>query len=169
MSTARKVDFDVSELTIRPLEPTIGAEISGVDISRPISDAVRDQIKQTILQYKVVFFRDQHLDEDSHAAFAARFGRLYTPPNTQRSEKIASIHKIQASDFARYERSKTPTTVEAGYHTDTSWRLAPTWGAVLRAVSLPEVGGDTIWVDAAAAYDGLSEELKQRLDGLHVP
>ncbi|MDB4974221.1 MAG: taurine catabolism dioxygenase TauD [Myxococcaceae bacterium] len=168
MSTARKLESEVSSLVVRPLEPTIGAEISGVDISQPISDEVRDEIKRTILQYKVVFFRDQHLDEDSHAAFAARFGRLYTHPNTTRSEKIASIHKIQATDFARYERAKDPTTVEAGYHTDTSWRLAPTWGAVLRAVTLPEVGGDTVWVDAAAAYDGLSEELKQRLEGLFV-
>ena len=54
------------------------------------------------------------------------------------------------------------------YHSDTSWRLVPTWGAVLRAVHLPDVGGDTIWVDANLAYEGLSDELKQRLDGLHV-
>jgi len=165
---ARKLDTEVGTLTVTPLEPTIGAEISGVDISQPISDAVRDEIKRAILQYKVVFFRDQVLDEDSHAAFAARFGRLYTHPNTQRSDKIASVHKIQASDFARYERTKTSTTIEGGYHSDTSWRLAPTWGAVLRAVTLPEVGGDTVWVDAGLAYDGLSDAFKQRLEGLHV-
>ena len=54
------------------------------------------------------------------------------------------------------------------YHSDTSWRLVPTWGAVLRAVTLPDVGGDTIWVDAGLAYDGLPEDVKRRLDGLHV-
>ncbi len=155
-------------LTVRPLEPTIGAEITGVDLSQPISDAVRDEIKATLLQYKVVFFRDQEITTDQHAAFASRFGPLYTHPNTKRDDKIVHIHKIAAADFTKYERAKDPTTIEAGYHTDTSWRLVPTWGAVLRAVTLPEVGGDTIWVDAAAAYDGLSDEIKARLEGLHV-
>jgi len=55
-----------------------------------------------------------------------------------------------------------------GYHTDTSWRLVPTWGAVLRAVNLPPVGGDTVWVDANLAYEGLPPEVKERLEGLHV-
>jgi taurine dioxygenase len=153
MSTAYNLNPE-HPITVTPLEPTIGAEISGVDLSQPISDAVRDAIKQTILQYKVVFFRDQNLTEDTQAAFAARFGKLYTHPNTSRSTNIASIHKIQATDFAKYERTKDPTTVEAGYHTDTSWRLVPTWGAVLRSINLPDVGGDTIWVDAGAAYEG---------------
>ena len=54
------------------------------------------------------------------------------------------------------------------YHSDTSWRLVPTWGAVLRAVNLPDVGGDTIWVDAGLAYDRLPDDVKERLEGLHV-
>jgi len=167
MSTAYNLSPE-QPITVTPLEPTIGAEISGVDLSQPISDAVRDAIKQTILQYKVVFFRDQNLTEDTQAAFAARFGKLYTHPNTSRSANVASIHKIQATDFAKYERTRDPTTIEAGYHTDTSWRLVPTWGAVLRSINLPDVGGDTIWVDAGAAYEGLSEEFKAKLENLHV-
>jgi alpha-ketoglutarate-dependent taurine dioxygenase len=169
MSTAQNLQPERSfQLDVRPLEPTIGAEISGVDISQPISDQVRDEIRSILLQYKVVFFRDQPLNVDQQAAFAARFGKLYTHPNTSRNEKIASIHRIAAADFAKYERVKDETTIEAGFHTDTSWRLVPTWGAVLRAVNLPDVGGDTIWVDAGAAYEGLSDELKTRLEGLHV-
>lgn len=167
MSTALNLHTD-ARLSVRPLEPSIGAEIGGVDLSQPISDEVRDEIKATLLQYKVVFFRDQNIDVHQQAAFASRFGKLYTHPNTSRNEKVASIHKIQAVDFTKYERERDVNTVEAGYHTDTSWRLVPTWGAVLRAVRIPDVGGDTLWVDAAAAYDGLSEELKQRLEGLHV-
>lgn len=156
------------QLVVVPLEPAIGAEISGIDLRQPITDSVRDEIKSTLLKYKVVFFRDQELTADQHAAFAARFGKLYTHPNTTRDEKIAQIHKIAAADFAKYERVTDPTSVEAGYHTDTSWRLVPTWGAVLRAKNLPAVGGDTVWVDAAAAYEGLSDEVKKRLEGLHV-
>ena len=169
MSTAEKLSQETTAgLHIKPLQPTIGAEISGVDLAGPISDAVRDEIKRTLLQYKVVFFRNQQLTADQQAGFASRFGKLYTHPNTTRNDKVASIHKIQAVDFAKYERTKDPTTIEAGYHTDTSWRLVPTWGAVLRAVNLPEVGGDTIWVDGNAAYEGLSDELKARLAELHV-
>jgi alpha-ketoglutarate-dependent taurine dioxygenase len=166
MTAARQLSE--GQLTVRPLEPSIGAEIGGVDLRKPISDAVRDSIKSTLLQYKVVFFRDQELTSEQHAAFAARFGKLYTHPNTKRDEKIAHIHKISAEDFAKYERTADPTTIDAGYHTDTSWRLVPTWGAVLRAVHLPEVGGDTIWVDAGAAYDALPADFKTRLEGLHV-
>jgi taurine dioxygenase len=157
-----------AHISIKPLQPHIGAEISGVDLGQPLSDAVRDEIKQTILKYKVVFFRDQHITAEQHAAFAERFGKLYTHPNTVRDSKIASIHKISAVDFSKYEKIADPTAINAGYHTDTSWRLVPTWGAVLRAINLPDVGGDTIWVDGAAAYNHLSDDLKARLEGLHV-
>src|ERR1700728_476104 len=87
-------------LTIRPLQPTIGAEISGVDLTRPLSGAERDQIKAAILQYKVVFFRDQFLDQDQHAAFARRFCPLYTHPSTNKAnaEKARALHNIAAID-----------------------------------------------------------------------
>jgi len=164
----RDREAETVELAIRPLQPTIGAEVGGVDLSKPISNDVRDAIKAAILKYKVVFFRDQSLDDEQHAAFAARFGPLYTHPSTKRHDNIAQLHRIAAVDFATYDRTPDPTSVESGYHTDTSWRLVPAWGAVLRAVALPEVGGDTIWVDANLAYEGLPDELKARLEGLHV-
>jgi alpha-ketoglutarate-dependent taurine dioxygenase len=169
MTAAFNLNSQVSgDIAVRPLEPTIGAEISGIDLRQPISDAVRDQIKAALLQYKVVFFRDQELTPEQHSQFAARFGQPYTHPSATHDDKVTQIHKIAATDFAKYERISDPTTIEAGYHTDTSWRLVPTWGAVLRAVHLPEVGGDTIWVDGGAAYDGLSDDVKARLEGLHV-
>lgn len=158
---------------LTPLQPTIGAEIAGIDIGKPITDAERDFIKAAILDYKVVFFRDQDLTPESQADFAARFGPLYTHPTTRHDDDdLSPIHKIEA-DAARFaklvERAKNGAdTVHAGYHTDTSWRLVPTWGAVLRAVNLPDVGGDTIWVDAGLAYEGLPDTVKARLEGLHV-
>ena len=159
-------------LTIRPLQPTIGAEISGVDLRNPLSDAERDRIKAAILQYKVVFFRDQSLDQDQHAAFARRFGPLYTHPSTKKAnaQKTPAIHNIAALDEKKYAQHLARQQTEGWdpYHSDTSWRLVPTWGAVLRAVNLPDVGGDTIWVDAGLAYDRLPEDVKQRLEGLHV-
>jgi len=117
-----------------------------------------------------VFFRDQTLDNDSHAAFASAFGPLYTHPSTRHDARITPIHQISATEAARHERQQRQHDVKSGdgYHTDTSWRLVPTWGAVLRAVDLPPVGGDTIWVDAHQAYEGLPDEVKQRIEGLHV-
>ena len=164
----RDPDVQPAVLTIRPVQPTIGAEISGVDLSRPISDATRDAIKAAVLKYKVVFFRDQSVNDDQHAAFAARFGPLYTHPTTKRHDNIAQLHRIAATDFRERDLTPDPTSVESGYHTDTSWRLVPAWGAVLRAVTLPEVGGDTIWVDAGLAYRELPDGVKERLEGLHA-
>ncbi len=172
MTALTDTDVQHAALTIRPLQPTIGAEISGVDLRYPLTDAVRDEIKAAILQYKVVFFRDQDLDRDQHAAFAAQFGPLYTHPSVHKSyaDKVPAIHQIAAVDATKYEKYLAQQRAEGWdpYHSDTSWRLVPTWGAVLRAVSLPDVGGDTIWVDAGLAYDGLPEETKQQLEGLHV-
>jgi alpha-ketoglutarate-dependent sulfate ester dioxygenase len=162
---------EAGTLTIRPLQPTIGAEIEGVDLRYPLSEAGRDQIKAAILQYKVVFFRDQDLDRDQHAAFAGQFGPLYTHPSVNRPDATTSaVHQIAAADAARLEKYLTQQKAEGWdpYHSDTSWRLVPTWGAVLRAVTLPDVGGDTIWVDAGLAYDELDDDVKVRLDGLHV-
>jgi taurine dioxygenase len=159
------------QLTITPLQPTIGAEIAGVDLSRPISDDVRDQIKNAILGYKVVFFRDQDLDRVQHEAFASRFGPLYTHPSTDKAGERSTAHRIAAVDEKKYEQLAAVSPKDQywdAYHTDTSWRLVPTWGAVLRAVDLPPVGGDTVWVDANLAYEGLPDDVKARLDGLHV-
>jgi alpha-ketoglutarate-dependent taurine dioxygenase len=167
------------DLAIRPLQPTIGAEIEGVDLRYPLSDAARDQIRAAILRYKVVFFRDQDLDRDQHAAFARQFGPLYTHPSVRKSyaDQVPAIHQISAADARAHQKAAAEQDRTAGlaaeenwdpYHSDTSWRLVPTWGAVLRAVTLPEVGGDTIWVDAGLAYERLPEDVKERLEGLHV-
>jgi taurine dioxygenase len=162
-------DHRSGELTIRPLQPTVGAEIGGVDLRDPLTDSARDQIKAAILQYKVVFFRDQELTREQHAAFAARFGPLYDEyPNDHKPDQAVSpsIHQVAAENFKQYADLVDKTWDP--YHSDTSWRLVPSWGAVLRAVNVPDVGGDTIWLDAGLAYDELSEDVKARLEGLHV-
>jgi alpha-ketoglutarate-dependent sulfate ester dioxygenase len=159
-------------VTVRPLQPTIGAEIGGIDLSRPLSTAARDEIKAAVLQYKVVFFRDQDVDRDQQAAFARRFGPLYVHPSVNKpdADQVPAAHQIAAADAGKYADLFAQQQAEGWdpYHSDTSWRLVPTWGAVLRAVTLPEVGGDTIWVDAGLAYEGLPTEAKERLEGLHV-
>jgi taurine dioxygenase len=161
------------ELTVKPLQPTIGAEIGGIDLREPLTGARRDEIKSILLQYKVVFFHDQQLTRQHHEAFAARFGPLYTHPSTQKAADATPIHRIAAQDLTMHEKKADVSGQRVydgwdGYHTDTSWRLDPTWGAVLRAVTVPDVGGDTIWVDAGLAYEALADDVKNRLAGLHV-
>lgn len=163
------IDTSISGLEIRRLQPTIGAEIFGIDISKPINDAQRAAIRAAVLKYKVIFFRDQPLTNEQHAAFAGQFGPLYTHPTTKRQDNLPPVHSIAAVDDREYgERFKAVLDSGDAYHTDTSWRLVPTWGAVLRDITLPAVGGDTIWVDANLAYEALSDDLKARLEGLHV-
>ena len=161
-----------TDLTIRRLQPTIGAEISGIDLRRPLNDADRAAIRDAVVRHKVVFFRDQQLDRAQHEAFAREFGPLYTHPSAKRSaeEGHAAVHNIVAERFKSIEQTRIHDgdKVRDSYHTDTSWRLVPAWGAILRAVRLPEVGGDTIWVDANLAYEGLPDDVKARLEGLHV-
>ncbi|HEY6180277.1 MAG TPA: TauD/TfdA family dioxygenase [Kofleriaceae bacterium] len=158
-----------ANFAIVPLAPTIGAEIRGIDLRQAFSNEIRDAIKAVLLKYKVIFFRDQDITPEQHSAFAARFGSFYIPPGIPAEDRIPHIQKI-AIDFKSSDvrRQPVPTTIEAGFHTDTSWRLVPSWGAVLRAVNVPDVGGDTIWVDGAAAYAGLPEETKARIADLHV-
>jgi len=156
-------------LAFTRLQPTIGAEVSGVDLSAPITPVQREAIRAAVLRYKVIFFRDQVLTDAQQAAFAGQFGPLYTHPTTRHNAGLTPIHAIAAKDL-KHAGDRYLDHLDKGdaYHTDTSWRLVPTWGAVLRDVKLPEVGGDTIWVDAHLAWKNLPEALRQRLEGLHV-
>ncbi|HSY21775.1 MAG TPA: TauD/TfdA family dioxygenase [Polyangiaceae bacterium] len=155
-------------LKVQPLQPTIGAEISGIDLRSSLSTELRDQIKATLLQYKVVFFRDQQLNRDQQIAFARQFGPVYTPPYAAAKpvNGAPGLHLIAATKELNERLAARKTEFWTGFHSDTNWRLVPSWGAVLRAVDLPAVGGDTIWVDAGLAYEGLPADVKTRLDGL---
>jgi alpha-ketoglutarate-dependent taurine dioxygenase len=169
MSTATRLEqprFD--SLKVQPLQPTIGAEIYGIDLRSPLSTELRDQIKAALLDYKVVFFRDQYLNRDQQIAFAQQFGSIYTPPYAAAKpiDGAAGLHLVAATKEVNERLAAQKSEFWRGFHSDTNWRLVPSWGAVLRAVDLPPVGGDTIWVDAGLAYSGLPDDVKARLEGL---
>lgn len=152
-------------LHITRLEPTIGAEIGGIDLSQPLTAALRDELRHLLLTHKVLFFRDQAINTEQQIAFAKEFGELYVHPTTQQNDPtLPQAHLIEAQD----ERKLYGPRISGRWHTDTSWLLQPTLGAVLRAVDLPEVGGDTLWADAAAVYRALPDELRAEIDSLHV-
>src|SRR5207237_516168 len=136
-----------SALSVRPYGPTIGAEISGIDLGQPLDKATRDDLYALLLRHKVLFFRDQEIDRDQQLAFARNFGELYAHPSGGlQSHRI--IQPIASEDFKKYADRGNH------WHTDTSWRLNPSLGAVLRAVDIPETGGDTIRADGPPSYRG---------------
>jgi alpha-ketoglutarate-dependent sulfate ester dioxygenase len=143
---------------VRPLAATIGAEIVGVDLAAPLPDAVVDEVRRALHEYKVIFFRAQPLSAAEHVAFARRFGDLeihpFIPSNTGQPELV------------RFEKSAEAAGYENSWHHDVTWRAEPSMGAVLHALSVPELGGDTLFADMYAAYEGLDDEAKARIDGL---
>jgi taurine dioxygenase len=155
-------------LVVKPLEPTIGAEISGIDLRNPLSIEQRDEIKALLLKHRVIFFRDQPISHDQQIAFARQFGKIYQHPSTRQVEhrfdkETADSHRISAT-----EQRKLYKVTAGRWHTDTSWLVRPAWGAVLREVDIPPLGGDTIWANGNAVYESLSDELKAKIADLYV-
>jgi alpha-ketoglutarate-dependent taurine dioxygenase len=97
MATAPSLQA-AADFTIRRVQPTIGAEIEGIDLSRKLSAEQIAAIRAAVIEHKVVFFRDQSLDNESHAAFAAEFGPLYTHPSARKDDNVHVVHAIAARD-----------------------------------------------------------------------
>ncbi len=135
----------------------IGAEIRGLDLSRPLDDGLRAELNRALLEWKVLFFRGQHLTSAAQRAFARHWGELETNPLLARGG---------ADDVVRFEKGgDAAPTFENVWHADVTFRERPALGAVLQLREVPEVGGDTMWADMAAAYDNLSDEVKARIEG----
>lgn len=145
-------------LEIRKLTPAIGAEIAGVDLSGELSDAVIAAIRQALLDHRVIFFRDQPIPSEQHVAFGRRFGELEVHPFTPNKPGFPEIIQL---DNGEENRSRINV-----WHSDVTWRQEPSLGSILKAVEVPETGGDTLWADMVAAFEGLPDELQSRIDGL---
>jgi taurine dioxygenase len=149
--TISQVDLDV-----RPLSPTIGAEIRGVDCAAELDDEVIQAIRAVWLERLVVFFPDQRLDDDTQIAFAGRFGELTEshPVEPQVLER-KEVHSI--------ESGKDRTDF---WHTDITFMTRPAMASMLRSVVVPVAGGDTMWADTRAAYESLAAPLQRLCDEL---
>ncbi len=157
-----------SGVRVQPLSGYTGAEIKGVDLSKPLDDATTHDIRQALLRWKVVFFRDQNIDHDQQAAFASRFGEV-TYAHPLEDEPIAGAPQILPIDRRRYERRDGRRySYEQRWHTDVTAVVNPPAASILRAVTVPDVGGDTSWTNLAAAYENLSEPLRKLADGLRA-
>lgn len=149
-----------SQITVTPKSPTIGAEISGVDLSVECSDADIARIRQALLDHKVLFFRDQDITTEQHLAFGRRFGELEVHP--------FAINKPDHPEVLAITHDADHPGRENNWHSDVTWRLQPSLGSILRCIESPAIGGDTLFADMYAAYDGLPQRIKERVEGRHA-
>ncbi|WP_427162057.1 TauD/TfdA dioxygenase family protein [Aliinostoc sp. HNIBRCY26] len=154
-------------IEVKPTSGFTGAEISGVDLARPLQDEVVAEIRKALLKWKVVFFRNQNIDHAAQIAFTARFGEV-TYAHPHEDEPIEGFSQILPIDRSRFERRNgiQRSSYESRWHTDVTAVVNPPAGSILRAVNVPSFGGDTQWTNLVAAYEGLSEPLKKLADGL---
>jgi taurine dioxygenase len=130
-----------------------------VSLADEVDAELFDELNRALLEWKVMFFRNQDISGAQHAAFAAHWGPLEAHP-------FIKVHTVQPDDrpeVVRFEKGPKLGGYENVWHSDVSWRECPSLGSVLRAIEVPEVGGDTSWADMAAAYDGLRTKTKERI------
>ena len=124
------------------------------------TDATFAALEAALVEHKVVFLRDQHLTTAEHVAFGRRFGELEVHPFRPEGE----FPEIMVLD----NHKDNPVLSTDVWHSDTTFRECPTRYSILRCLQIPAVGGDTLWADMCAAYDGLSDTMKGLIDGLEA-
>ncbi|WP_034917534.1 MULTISPECIES: taurine dioxygenase [Erwinia] len=147
-------------LTITALGPHIGAQVSDIDLSRPLSDAQFEQLYHAMIRHQVLFFRNQPVTPHQQRALAARFGDLHIHPVYPHAPDVEEIIVLDTHDNNPPDNDN--------WHTDVTFIETPPAGAILAAKHLPESGGDTLWASGIAAWDALSEPFKVLLSGLNA-
>ena len=142
----------------RLLSPTLGLELPEISLASEFSDEEIKSLRELLCRHKVLVFREQDITPAQHVAFAARFGELEVHPFIKRHpdhpELVTFVHDANSLG------------VENLYHADTTFYPTPSMGSLLRCIECPPVGGDTIFVDMAAAYGGLPEWVKEKVADL---
>ena len=158
-SASRIANQDVALLDIHPVAGNIGAEVRNISLSAELDDAVFRQIENALVKYKVLFFRKQsHLTDESHQAFGARFGNIVAHP---------TVPAPQGTRLFELDASKGGGRADS-WHTDVTFVEAFPKISILRGVTIPEYGGDTVWANTARAYEQLPESLKRLADSLRA-
>jgi taurine dioxygenase len=151
----------MTTLKIEPLTPTIGAEISGVDLNGGLDQAAQDAVYDALIEHLVIFFRDQDVTPQAQLRFAECFGEIDRPhhiyPHVEGHERVVLL---------KNGPDTPPDTNE--WHTDLTFYAEPPFASILSAREVPASGGDTLWANMYAAYDSLPEAMKAMLEGLEA-
>ena len=156
-------------LTVRPLSHALGAEIAGVDLAQPLSNAEFDQIHRTFLEKGILLFRDQEITRKQHIAFSRRFGELDNHDSLPRDRHPDYPELLLVTNIPK-ENGQPSDSKYPGqqWHSDLSFTPVPSLGSLLRGITIPPVGGDTMFTNMYRAYDTLSDGMKKLLEGLHA-
>ena len=150
-------------MRVEPLTCAIGAALHGIDLAEAVhDDALFAEVRALLLKHKVLFLRDQHFTRAEHVAFARRFGPLEDHPVVGSDPDHPGLVRIYKGPDSRQEQ------YENAWHCDTTWRECPQFGAVLRCVEGPAVGGDMLWANMALAYERLPEDIKAQIADLRA-
>ncbi|PIJ51223.1 taurine dioxygenase [Erwinia sp. OLTSP20] len=147
-------------LTIVPLGPHIGAQISNLDLSRPLSDSQFEQLYHALLRHQVVFLRQQPVTPQQQRALAIRFGDLHIHPVYPHAQGVEEIIVL--------DTHKDNPPDNDNWHTDVTFIETPPAVALLTSKLLPDSGGDTLWSSGIAAFEALSTPFKSLLSGLQA-
>ena len=158
-TASRKTDG--AEITVRPINGFIGAEIEGVDLRRPLGPAQFKVVHDALVRYEVIVLRDQDITVDQQMAFGALFGELSIHPF---SPNLPDKPEVIILDYSR----DNPPALTDIWHADETFRECPPMATILRAKVVPEVGGDTLFSSMSAAYRGLSERMKHHIHGMEA-
>ena len=145
--------------TIEPMTGAVGAEISGVDLARDLDDETIAAIRAAFNENHVLFFRDQALSVEEQLAFGRRFGQLGYHPYVEANPDHPEVLEVVTEPDDR-------VNFGGGWHSDVTFLAEPDLGSILYAVDVPAFGGDTLFADQHAAYEALSDTMKELLDGL---
>ena len=151
--------MNYQHIAVTPSTVAIGAEVSGIDLAQ-VDDTAFAEIRRALAAHQVLFFRNQQLEPEAHMAFASRFGSM----------EIHEVFKPLAGhpEISVLEHDAERPPISDSWHTDVSYRPAPSMASVLYARHIPPNGGDTLWLSACAAYDALSPVLQDFLVGLRA-
>lgn len=141
-----------------PLTPFIGSKITGLDLSQPIPPNTLADLRKVWLERKMIYFLDQKLTPDEQLAFTRQFGEV---------NKYPFLNGIEGNPLVAPVLKLPEETINFGgvWHSDTTYLETPAAGASLYALELPPVGGDTIFCNMQTAYESLSQEIKDQIDG----
>jgi len=164
-------------ISVTAVRPDFVAELSGIDLAKPLQPADRDAIEAAINRYAVVVFRDQALDDAQQIAFARHFGPIHS--SAQRARHIGIKHRLASNEIADISNLDGDSNVLAAdsrrrldwlanrlWHTDASFRAVPGALSLLYAHVVPDEGGDTEFADLRAAYDALPQKTKDEIEDL---
>jgi len=147
-------------ITAKAFAPNLGAEIYGVDLSKPVPEDQFNEIKQAFLDYQVLFFKEQQeIPPEQHVAFGKLFGSLHAHPAAPTMKGHSEIFEIHATKDSKIANGEF-------WHSDVSCDEVPPLGTMLQIHILPPCGGDTMFIDMYSAYESLSEPLKKMVGEL---